>query len=102
MVKIIKKKPSEKDKTTFPGYPLYPTSDDIYSKGKEEKDLNPEDVSKKKLPNEKQGTPNEKDFNDDMTGGDLDVPGSELDDAQENIGGDDHNNLDEDDNDFMD
>ena len=47
-------------------------------------------------------------FNDDEFGRNLDVPGSELDDEQENvgnedeennyysIGGDEHNNLDED------
>jgi hypothetical protein len=90
------------------GNPVYPPSEDIYNKGKEEIELNPEDISKNKSPNERPGTPNEKDFNDDKTGSDLDVPGSELDDAQENIGsedeennyysigGDDHNDLDED------
>lgn len=57
---------------------------------------------------EKPGKMNEKDFEEDMTGNDLDVPGAELDDVQENIGsedeennyyslgGDDHENLDED------
>jgi hypothetical protein len=92
----------------FPGYPDYPAKDDIYSKDKEEKDLDPEDVSKIKFPNEKQEGANEKDFGDVVTGSDLDVPGSELDDAQENIGsedeennyyslgGDGHNNLEED------
>jgi hypothetical protein len=51
---------------------------------------------------------NEKDFEDDVSGSDLDIPCSELDDEQENIGredeennhysigGDDHNNLEED------
>lgn len=89
------------------GYPIYPAEEDIYSQFKEEEDLNPEDTTKRKSPNEKLGTMNEKDFRDDMTGSDLDIPGSELDDKQENIGSEDeennyysmggnHNNLEED------
>ena len=51
---------------------------------------------------------NEKDFDKDQTGEDLDIPGAELDDEQEeigsedeennyySIGGDNHNDLDED------
>jgi hypothetical protein len=86
----------------------YPASEDIYMQLKEETDLNPEDISKKKAPNEKVGSQNEKDFTTDMSGSDLDVPGSELDDQQESvgsedeennyysIGGDNHNDLDED------
>lgn len=87
---------------------IYPPSEDIYQQLKEEKDLNPEDITKKKAPNEKEGTWNEMDFENVKTGADLDVPGSELDDQQENvgsedeennyysIGGDNHNDLDED------
>ena len=83
-------------------------SEDIYIRSKEEQEIDPEDISKMKVSNDKVGTKNEKDFSDDVSGGDLDVPGSELDDEQENIGsedeennyyslgGDDHNNLDED------
>jgi len=91
-------------------YPVYPPSEDIYSKGLKENELNPEDTSKNKEsgPKGRSGRNNEKDFNDDMSGGDLDVPGSESDDEQEysgsedeendyfSLGGDDHNNLDED------
>ncbi len=92
----------------FPGYPRYPASEDIYSKGKKEMSLNPSDLSKRKAPNEEKGTRNEKEFDEDMTGEDLDVPGSELDDQQESvgsedeennyysIGGDNHNDLEED------
>lgn len=92
----------------FPGYPDYPAKDDIYNRDKEEKNLDPEDISKIKSPNETSEGANEKDFGDVLTGSDLDVPGAELDDAQENIGsedeennyyslgGDNHNNLDED------
>lgn len=89
------------------GYPLYPSNEDIYSKFKEEEDLNPEDISKRKSSNEKPGTMNEKNFKEDMSGNDLDIPGSELDDQQELIGSEDeenneyslggnHNNLEED------
>lgn len=99
---------SDTDKPKFSGYPLYPPSEDIYSRGKKEMELNPSDLSKKKAPNEKKGSLNEKDFEDDMSGDDLDVPGSELDDQQESvgsedeennyysIGGDNHNDLEED------
>ena len=69
------------------------------------------DIAKERTTNQnyKAGPWNEKNFRDDMSGSDLDVPGSELDDQQENIGsedeennyyslgGDNHNNLDEDD-----
>src|ERR1035437_2619257 len=83
-------------------------SEDIYIRSKEEKEIDPEDISKMKVSNDKVGTKNEKDFRDDVSGSDLDIPGSELDDEQENVGsedeennyyslgGDDHNNLDED------
>ncbi|MCX6266691.1 MAG: hypothetical protein NTW16_04945 [Bacteroidetes bacterium] len=91
------------------GYPFYPGSDDIYMKSKEMRDINPEDTSRVKVPNqpEKQGLSNEQDFKDDLSGNDLDVPGSELDDELEkigsedeennfySIGGDGHNGLDE-------
>ena len=95
-------------KPNLKGYPENPASEGVYSKWKEETELNPEDITKKKAPNEKTGTMNEHDFSDDMSGLDLDVPGSELDDQQErvgsedeennyySIGGDDHNDLDED------
>lgn len=86
----------------------YPASDDIYNKGKKEMELNPSDLSKNKVPNEEAGSMNEKDFEENMSGDDLDVPGSELDDQQESVGsedeennyyslgGDNHNDLEED------
>jgi hypothetical protein len=80
------------DTSTLAGYPLYPESEDIYNQEIEERDLNPEDISKKKSPNEKAGTSNEKGFDEDMSGDDLDVPGSELDDQQESIGSEDEEN----------
>jgi len=105
---VTPSKSTLKKDNEVPGYPLYPDNEDIYKQEREEADLNPEELNKLKSPNEKVGTRNEKDFKDDMSGADLDVPGSELDDAQENIGsedeennyyslgGDDHQNLDED------
>ena len=100
----------KKAKRDLPGYPLYPAGEDIFSKSKEEGNINPEDISKSKELNEnnKAGKNNEKDFVEDQSGSDLDVPGSELDDEQEKIGnedeennyyslgGDDHADLDED------
>jgi hypothetical protein len=113
----VKKEPTAGEKkegnltnNDYPGYPLYPASDDIYSKSKEESDINPEDLSQNKAPNEMatKSKANEKDFEDSPSGSDLDIPGNESDEQQENIGsedeennyyslgGDDHNDLDED------
>ena len=100
----------ENAKAISEGYPLYPPGDDIYNKYDEEKELDPDDPStiKESTRIASTGTRNEKDFDDDQSGSDLDVPGSELDDQQEEIGsedeennyyslgGDDHENLDED------
>ena len=95
-----------KEENTFPGYTTYPGSDDIYNKDKEE-DLNPEETFKIKKPYKRPGKKNENEIIEDATGSDLDVPGSELDEMQENegsedeennyysLGGDDHNDLDE-------
>lgn len=92
----------------FPGYPLYPSNEDIYRKGHKEDSTDPEDITKTKTPNEASGTNNELDFTNHVSGGDLDIPGSELDDEQEaigtedeenngySLGGDDHNDLEED------
>lgn len=81
-----------KSKRNFLRGLTYPASEDIYNQAKEETDINPEDISKTKTPNEKKGTKNEKDFKEDMSGGDLDVPGSELDDEQERVGSEDEEN----------
>ena len=88
----------------------YPASEDIYNKFDKEFDIDPEDISKKKdvIKINNKNNFNEVDFDDDQTGEDLDVPGSDLDEEEgtsgnedeENnyysIGGDDHNDLDED------
>ncbi len=103
-----KDNPKNSDKKVYADLQNYPPSEDIYNQLKQETDLNPEDTSKQKTPNELEGMPNEKSFKTNKTGSDLDVPGSDLDDEQENvgsedeennyysIGGDNHNDLDED------
>ena len=96
------KKISKKDKDNSPEakkfpLPIYPEDEDIYKKEKEVgfEEEGPEPVSKMKAKAKKEGD-------------DLDVPGSELDDADEAIGeedeennyysmgGDDHQDLEED------
>jgi hypothetical protein len=96
--KINKSEEEENSKPKIYGDPEYDASEDIYSKGEKIESIDGDDnpklekkKSKKKLPGE-----------------DLDVPGAELDDADEKIGeedeennyyslgGDDHNDLEED------
>lgn len=79
-------------KIKLPGYKHYPASEDIYRQGKEESDIDPEDPTHYKAPNDNPGTRNEKDFKDDLSGNDLDIPGSELDDDMENVGSEDEEN----------
>ena len=107
--KLINSQITNDEENILPGYPIYPDSEDIYSNCLEEKEINPEDISKNKESGDdySSGTRNEKDFNDDVSGSDLDIPGSELDDNMESIGsedeennyysigGDDHDNMDE-------
>ena len=109
-VMLTDKEADNNQKTDFYGYTLYPSNEDIYNHSKIEQDINPEDISKNKVSNEtdEPETDNEKDFKEDVSGDDLDIPGSELDDEEENVGsedeennyyslgGDDHNDLDED------
>ena len=91
-------------------YKLYPENDDIYNRYKEEEELDPEDISKVKKTSPDDEVPSDIDleFNEALVGSDLDIPGTEMDDEQEmtgnedeennyySLGGDDHNNLDED------
>jgi len=88
-------------------YPYYGESEDIYTQSKEEQDIDPENSSKNKSPNESQDRKSGN-VRSNSFGSDLDVPGSELDDEEESIGnedeennyyslgGDDHNDLEED------
>jgi hypothetical protein len=99
------KKKNVKSKPTLPqadkdeniktsGYPLYPAGDDIFNKYKEEGNIDPENITRKKESKKrnKAGKNNEKDFEEDKSGSDLDVPGSELDDENEDIGSEDEEN----------
>lgn len=73
------------------GYPLYPSSEDIYEKFQEEEDISPEDISKTKKLNSTNAL-RRKDLDNENRGNDLDIPGSELDDLQEDIGSEDEEN----------
>ena len=96
-----------KEEISLPGYPVYPDSEDIYNKFREEEEMNPEDPSKTKDPNST-NIIRKNDLDEEQSDTDLDIPGSELDDQQEEIGsedeennyysvgGDDHIDLDED------
>lgn len=79
-------------KIKLPGYKHYPASEDIYRQEKEEADIDPEDPTHFKAPNDNPGKRNEKEFKDDLSGNDLDIPGSELDDEMENVGSEDEEN----------
>lgn len=82
--KVYQKK--EVDTDDLPGYPEYSAADDIYHKGKEEGEIDPENVYGLK----------EADLDDaiekDESGQNLDIPGSELDDDLEDIGSEDEEN----------
>jgi len=87
-------KESDNEENNLPGYPVYPESEDIYNNYLEEKDINPEDLLRKKESPEKYkiGRNTENDLYDELLGDDLDIPGSELDDDMENIGSEDEEN----------
>jgi hypothetical protein len=107
-IKRLKKKAPENN--NLQGYPPYPPSEDIYGKLRKDRKIDPEDPESDVIPfyNIKPGKFNEMDFDDDFTGIDLDIPGSELDDDLEligsedeennyySLGGDNHNDLEED------
>jgi hypothetical protein len=104
---LLPYKADSKAESATEGYPSYPVREDIYNRSREEKEIDPENVSKTKFVLEKKIKSNEKDFSEDFSGEDLDVPGAELDDNQEiignedeennyySLGGDEHSNLDE-------
>jgi hypothetical protein len=93
---LQKKEDKAPEKEVLPGYPEYSPDEDIYST--EEKESLDDDILPGEVPGKKVPPLDE----------DLDVPGSELDDADEiignedeennfySLGGDDHNDLDED------
>ena len=79
------------EKNNFEGYPIYPEGEDIYKNFQEEEDINPEDTSKTKEPNSNNAL-RRKDMDDESGENDLDIPGAELDDLQEDIGNEDEEN----------
>lgn len=93
-----------------PGYPLYPSKDDIYEQEKIETAIDPDAVNITEFPIEIDitGINSDNELNANMPGSDLDIPGAELDDEQEiignedeennyySLGGDNHNDLEED------
>lgn len=83
----------EESKIILPGYPLYPSSEDIYGNALEV-DIDPENLATlRELPTDDNiSINNEKAFEEAVSGSDLDVPGSELDDEEENIGSEDEEN----------
>jgi len=103
------KEGANKMESDIRGYPRYPDTEDVFVKDKEEKDIDPEDVTKKK-PNNIKDAGGDKVYVEDEAGEDLDVPGNEEDEKEENagsedeennyysLGGDDHNDLEEDKN----
>jgi hypothetical protein len=70
----------------LPGYPEYSEDEDIYVSGKEEDEIDPEDIHRKK-----RYTLND-DLDEDEAGSNLDIPGTELDDELEEIGSEDEEN----------
>ena len=82
------------EKNNLPGYQPYPVEEDIYSKYKEEKEINPEEISNLKETIEIKNAIKGKaeDLDDIQAENDLDVPGSELDDEMEDIGSEDEEN----------
>ena len=80
----------EKENNTFPGYPPYPASDDIFNRDKEV-DLNKEFAPQPEFIDDNMHTSNNKQFQKDSPN-DLDIPGADLDDAQEEIGSEDEEN----------
>ena len=102
--------PFKLEKVNLPGYPLYPDSEDIYKKSDKAGTINPNDTLIPLTENDKLEhiIERENEPKHDALGYPLDIPGSELDDRQEaigsedeennyySIGGDNHDNLEED------
>jgi hypothetical protein len=89
---INKKTPKAKPSSEYPDIKDYPPQDDIYSRAKEEEDIDPEHPSRHKAPNTDPDAPNELNFSDDMTAEDLDIPGNEDDESPRANGNEDEEN----------
>ena len=89
--KISKEKKLDENIDDLSGYPVYPPDDDIYNKDKKEGEINPEDISAKKIyPGTQDSFENDLGYEDSIN--DLDIPGAELDDDMEDIGSEDEEN----------
>ncbi|MHB8581326.1 MAG: hypothetical protein ACYDA4_15895 [Ignavibacteriaceae bacterium] len=95
------------EENTFPDYPNYAGSDDIYNTDKEE-ELSLEETSRIKKPYKRSGKKNENKIIENAASNDLDVLGSEREENEErkdlennffSLGGGDHNDLEEDESD---
>lgn len=92
---------------TYPDYPVYPPSEDIYSNYSREEEVDIEQPFNVKSTIDKLKSSTHEYTEDNLTGDSLDIPGSELDDYEEfigsedeennyySLGGDNHENLDE-------
>lgn len=96
---LIKEQIDKEEINNYPGYPLYPASDDIYNRFRKDEMADPEEAAEmqESIEKAKVHTRNEQDFEEDLAerhlvGDGLDVPGSELDNQQENIGSEDEEN----------
>ncbi len=83
------KKPEEKlterEKKDIEEHLTYPPTEDIYNQAEEVHEIDPDDLSKMKSPNQKPDRElNEKDFEEAVSGSDLDIPGSETDEEKIN------------------
>ncbi len=86
-------KESNNNENNLPGYPIYPENEDIYNNFLEEKDIDPEDIQKKKSHQKNtEGRGLVSEIDNELPGSDLDIPGSELDDEMEIIGSEDEEN----------
>lgn len=108
--KLMDPKKDSIDKINLQEYPLYPIREDIYNHSLLEAEIDPENITGLKTPNEPESDESEIEPGSDklVPNSGLDIPGAELDDQQEEIGsedeennyyslgGDNHNNLEED------
>ncbi len=92
-------KPDKKGQSEFPGYPIYPPSEDVFNQGRDVPEADIKDAPEIDLPLQKDlpERKNSPDFTDDVAGGNqlgavLDVPGSEVVDSLEKIGSEDEEN----------
>lgn len=98
-VDMINEQMEKEAVNNYPGYPLYPVSDDIYNQFRKDAMVDPIEAAEmqESMDRAKVQTRNEQDFEEDLSerhlvGDGLDVPGSELDNEQENIGSEDEEN----------